>query len=136
MIRNLLLICACHCFPEFIDALVGHVATGNLDIISYKQLKELFAKGPSYREPQSINSDSLFISINTELKEFIKNWSKKENLPVQFFNEWYYNVIRLVRERIDTLIECYTLHKYQSVFSIPGAASHCQKISNFLSVPF
>jgi hypothetical protein len=94
------------------------------------------SKGPGYREPQSINTDKLFRSIDSDVKDFIKKWSIKEKLAPQLFNEWYVNVIHLVRTRINDMTDRYRLPKYQSVFDIPEAAECLEEVKkNFVLVP-
>ena len=57
--------CTCTSSP-FIYNPAGHVTTGDLNIINNTSLGDVFAKGPKYREPRSINwkhnfnSDYLF----------------------------------------------------------------------------
>ena len=40
-----------------LDIDIGHVLTGNLNIIRYRKLRKLIQKGPSYSEKSSINWD-------------------------------------------------------------------------------
>jgi hypothetical protein len=46
--------CTC-ASPPFIYDPTGHVIAGDLNIINNTSLREVFAKGPKYREPKSIN---------------------------------------------------------------------------------
>jgi len=46
--------CTCASSP-FIYNPAGHVITGYLKIINNTSLRDVFAKGPKYREPKSIN---------------------------------------------------------------------------------
>ena len=113
--------CICHQHPGYIDSSCGHVATGDITLVSDKGLRNIISKGPGYREPQTIDVDNLFTSVTNELKEFIKSWSKKEKLAPQFFDEWYSKVIALIRERMDGMTKRYKFPKRHSVFSTPDA---------------
>ena len=128
--------CVCQQYSSFIEESCGHVATGDLKLISNENLRDLISKGPGYREPQSINLDKLFRSIDSDIKEFIKKWSSREKHAPQLFNEWYHKVIQLVRKRISDITDKYHLPRYQSVFDMPEAAECLEKIKyNFVLVP-
>ena len=57
---------SCNCKNSiYIDKDIGHVLTGNFNIIKDRKLRKLIQKGPSYREQNNIN-------WNTNLKNCIK----------------------------------------------------------------
>ena len=128
--------CCCKSYSSYIEGSCGHVATGNLSLISNSQLQDLFKKGPGHRKPQSINIDSLYKSLSKNLKEFIRKWSKKENMADQLFDEWFSVVMLHIRERLDNISVSYKLPKYTYVFD-NHESSECLKSlkKNFVLVP-
>ena len=128
--------CICSRYSDFIDSSCGHVATGNLSIIENIKLRELLKKGPRYREPQSINPDSVFMSISSDLKEFLKKWSNKEKLAPVVFAEWYNQVIRIIRLRLEKMSDRYTFPKYSSTFNDPISSGCLNALKeHFVFVP-
>ena len=126
----------CQDHPSFVEQSCGHVATGDLKIIPNEKLRDIISRGPGYREPRSVNTDNLFVSIDKDIKDFIKKWSEKEKLAHQMFTEWYHEVMQLVRERLDNISQKYKLPKYQSVFDIPDVSCCLEEImDNFVLVP-
>ena len=63
--------CVCQNHPSFIEQSCGHIATGDLGIISNEKLRKLVLKGPGYKEPKSINTDNLYSSFDKDIKNFI-----------------------------------------------------------------
>ena len=128
--------CVSQQYPNFIEESCGHIATGNLALIPNKNLRDVVSKGPKYREPQTVDLDNLYTSIDADVKDFIKRWSTKEHIAVQCFNEWYHKVMSLVRQRIEDIGRRYNLPKYQSVFSIPDVVECLTELrDNFVLVP-
>ena len=128
--------CVCQQNSSFVDASCGHVATGNLAIIQNSRLKELILKGPGYREPSSVSPDSLYNSIRSDLKSFVKKWSEKEKLAPQVFDGWFHTVMAKVRDRINDLSARYRFPKYCSVFDDSAAARCLEELrDNFVLVP-
>jgi len=128
--------CACQEYSSFIEPSCGHVATGDLSIISNRMLQDLICKGPRYREPKSIDLDRLYTSVDTDIKQFVKSWSDKQKIAPQCFNEWYHKVMLDVRERIEYIKKHYERPKYQSVFNVPDAMACLTDLkTNFVLVP-
>ena len=57
----------------YTDSSIGHVLTGNLNIIRDRKLRKLIYKGPSYREQNNIN-------WNTNLKNCLKPIKEYKNV--------------------------------------------------------
>ena len=69
--------CNCHISP-FKDNNIGHIITGNLDIIENDDLRTLIKKGPKYRLPRRIHWGKNRQLIENFLDDYIKDWIKKE----------------------------------------------------------
>ena len=123
-------------YPDFIETSCGHIATGDLSIISDKKLESLLSKGPGYREPSSVNLDNILSSITADINTFIRKWSEKEKLAVQVFSAWRCSVLKLVRDRLETMSNRYYFPGYQSVFSNPASATCLEYLQDsFVLVP-
>ena len=77
-----------------------HVLTGNLDIISDWNLRNLFSKGPKYRESRTINFNADQRIIFDALEEYVVTWSKRENADPAVLDDW----LCLIKSKIKTKI--------------------------------
>ena len=69
--------CTCASSP-FIYNPTGHVITGDLKIINNTFLRDVFAKGPKYREPKSINWKHDFKILMDSVENYARQWAKRE----------------------------------------------------------
>ncbi len=120
--------CPCDEYLPFVDSSCGHVATGDLNIVDNKRLREILKKGPSHREPQSVDPDSVFVTLSEDLKVFVKKWAKKEKVAEQQFSQWLVEVKKLIRLRLDDLERRYNFPKYSSVFDDPTSKACLRKL--------
>ena len=91
----------CNCGDSsFKDIDIGHVLTGNLNII---RDRKLIQKGPSYREQSSINWDINFKTYITAVRQYKIKWAKQEIVDTRVLNEWEGTMIYMVRKRIDKI---------------------------------
>ena len=63
--------CACASSP-FNYSTVGHVITGDLNIVSNNQLRQLLYKGPKYREPRSFNWNHNFSLLMDSIEDYAR----------------------------------------------------------------
>jgi hypothetical protein len=68
--------CTCASSP-FIYNLTGHVITGDLKIINNTSLRDVFAKGPKYREPKSLNGKHNIKIIMDSVERIMPNNGQK-----------------------------------------------------------
>ena len=94
--------CSCDS-SQYRDEDHGHVVTGNLMIIENKTLRELFRKGPNYREHETLNWSNAIKSLQEDLNAFVKQWSSRVRKPEQYFTEWKLKFIELVQLKYSTL---------------------------------
>ena len=107
----------CTCIEsQFIDVNHGHVVTGNLDIIDNKELRNIFQKGPSYREKKAINWRFTEEALLQDLNAFIKKWSSKNGLSERCFSEWKQQVVDRVKDKVRRLKKASRYEKVRSVF--------------------
>ena len=74
-------------------------------VIENVKLRELVAKGPKYREPSKINwkSTETMVSDSTDL--YAEQWSRREQVDLNYLSQWKDQIKELVVERISSLIE-------------------------------
>jgi len=89
--------CICASSP-FIYNPTGHVITGDLKIINNTSLRDVFAKGPKYREPKFINwkHNSKILSV----EDYATQWAKREKGDLDTLSEWVKSVRLLIQIRI------------------------------------
>ena len=69
--------CTCASSP-FIYNQTGHVITDDLKIMNNTSLRDVFAKGPKYREPKSINWKRNFKILMDSVEDYARQWAKHE----------------------------------------------------------
>ena len=99
----------CDCMSsKFRDAKLGHIVTGNLNIIEHPALKSLLSKGANFREPKFINWDHTLKVIESALELYCNAWSLTENKSSRAtIRTWFSNVMDLVKLRVDKLKKNY-----------------------------
>ena len=81
----------------------GHVVTGDLNIIRDAKLRTLIAKGPPYREQNSINWRVNEEICRQAVSAYKSKWSKREAVDLQVLNEWELKVNECIARRIQLL---------------------------------
>ena len=70
--------CDCH-NSQYKDEHHGHVITGDLDIIRNRKLRDLFRKGPNFREKEPMFWNVAKKALLEDIKRFITKWSVSVN---------------------------------------------------------
>ena len=83
--------CTC-ASPPFIYDPTGHVIAGDLNIINNTSLREVFAKGPKYREPKSINWKHNFKILMYSVDDYARQWARCEQEDSDTPSEWVKSV--------------------------------------------
>ena len=88
--------CSCNSSPYKYSP-SGHVITGDLNIVDNLSLRSIFAKGPKYREPQSINWKYNFKPLMDAVEDYARKWIKREHdTELDSLSEW----IKAIRSQI------------------------------------
>ena len=91
----------CNCgSSDFCYGPVGHVVTGDLSIIRDMKLRQLIAKGPSYREQNNVNWNWNAKICEEAVSKYEVRWSKKEGVDQRVLNEWENKVHECIDWRI------------------------------------
>ena len=96
----------CNCSSsKFNDKDHGHVVTGDLNIIKNKKLRELFKKGPNYREKKAINWKKTVSLLKDDFKLFIKKWSDRAGIPEECFSEWKTTLFKSIQKKVKNQLQ-------------------------------
>ena len=90
---------------------LGHVVTGNLDIIENKKLQLLFQKGTKYREPKPIDWTEVKTTAQTVSNNYINKIGKKFKLPVNIIHEWNTKCSEIIDAKIKSSSKMYDYTK-------------------------
>ena len=106
--------CFCHLYPNFVNHSIGHVITGNVNIVENRKLRKLFKKGHSYIEPIYKNKWTIFNSIKSDLNAYVKKLTQKFSVNTKYFDGWKVTVLDIIKTKLfNSKIFC---KRSQSVF--------------------
>ena len=127
--------CECH-KSKFIDTDHGHIMTGDLRIIENQHLRKIIAKGPNYREPQSINWHKCKETVMNGLEEYTTNISSKLNFDPTKLTPWKNKVLQKVEENITSIKRRTKYKKVNRVLNRPEVVEYLKTLhTNFVLVP-
>ena len=112
--------CTCASSP-FIYNPTGHDITGDLKIISNTSLREVFAKGSKYREPNSINWKHNFKILMDSVEDYARQWAKRGKQDLDTLSKW----VKSVRSLIQIIIKKFSgsmSTRSTSIFKDPNVA--------------
>lgn len=102
--------CKCESSP-FIYNPLGHVITGDLDIISNPNLKTIMSYGCKYRAPVHLSAAEVLLSTNQFINDFVTKKSSKYSLKHIYFDQWRNRVNEIIGNRIN-----FYVNKYPDIF--------------------
>lgn len=110
--------CKCHMFTDFVNQDCGHVVTGDVKFVKHDALRSLLEKGPSYKEPKTIDFDKNCISVISNVKEILEPWSRKEKIDSACLNGWFNEFSDIIKKVTKDLKINYSKQlKRESVFN-------------------
>ena len=97
-------------------------------------LRNLFKKGPNYREPKFINWSKTEDFLKEDIDTFISKWSNKNRISSQCFQEWRNVILQLLEEKVQRLKKCSKYVRRRSV--IQECADELEELKRrFVLVP-
>ena len=91
----------CNCMSSpFCYKPIGHVITGDFNIVDDKKLRQLFQFGPKYREPPKVNWNLNFKIIMDAAEAYARKWAVLEEVDVECLSDWLSTVRDKVKARI------------------------------------
>ena len=126
-------ICKCNEYPErYRDSHHNHIVTGDLDVVSHVELRELLKKGHNYHEQQPPNVNAAYSSVKNGIDRYISLASHKLSIPIVQFSKWKSKLLYEIKKNLDN---CNT-YKFNNVLSKSGPKEALQKLKNdFAIVP-
>lgn len=92
---------SCNCrSSKFIYDPVGHVITGNLDIVSNCKLKSLFSYGAKYRLPEFLNWEAVLEAAKQAIAVYYQYIVTKKLISVQNAEKYVERFLHIVKSRI------------------------------------
>ena len=126
--------CSCSASPYNYGP-AGHIVTGDLDIIQNGKLRELFMKGPKYREAPSINWNVNFKILMDSVEKFAREWAKREHAALDSLSEWIKSIRSIILKRIRSL-KVKMKSKNKSIFLDPEVKSTLESLhEKYVIVP-
>ena len=129
--------CCCDQFDDsFINKDLGHIITGDLNIIDNPKLKNLIFKGPKYREPVEIDWGVAKEQIRLGLEEYLEKMSDDKGIDKSCFSEWFSTVLTLVDNKISLLKNKIKTKPVKSVFKNYEVKDNLKRLKEaFVIVP-
>ena len=75
--------------------------TGDLNIVRNIKLRDLFSKGPTFREPVSYSWHQNFGFIIDACEDYAWRWAKKEDVEVDTLSEWIKSITDVLKRWYD-----------------------------------
>ena len=126
----------CNCSSsQFSDKDHGHVVTGDLHIIKNQKLRELFKKGPNYREKKAINWKKTMSLLKEDIKLFIKKWSDRAGIPEECFSKWKITPFKSIQEKVKKLKKKIKFKPFKNVLKDPCLKDLKELKDQFVLVP-
>ena len=84
------ILCDCH-NSKYCYGPVGHVVTGDLNVIKDAKVRVLVEKGPAYREQNHIDWRVTEKLCRKTVAKYKHKWAYKEKIDTRILNEWERN---------------------------------------------
>ena len=126
----------CNCSSsQFSDKDHGHVVTGDLRIIKNQKLRELFKKGPNYREKKAINWKKTMSLLKEDIKLFMKKWSDRAGIHEECFSKWKITLFKSIQEKVKKLKKKIKFKPVKNVLKDPCLKDLKELKDQFVLVP-
>ena len=126
--------CSCSTSP-FKYGPIGHVITGDLNLVDNRKLKNILAKGPKFREPQPINWKYNFKLLMDSVEDYARRWAAKEKEQVDTLSEWVKAIRSKILGRIKNL-EGSVSKRVTSIFKDPQVRESLSRLhEKYVVVP-
>ena len=111
---------------KFCDPHHKHIITGDLRIIENPKLRRLLTKGPSYREPRSLNFSKAFRNIESAIEECTERFAQKSKHDITSFHNWKNSILEKIQQRITYLKHKTTRKETKPVLCQPDVKSYLE----------
>jgi len=112
----------CNCANSpFIDSHHGHIITGDLKVVTDSKLRNLLSKGPSHREPVTLNFDKAKEEILSGINLLVTKWSNKFKVHTSTFDGWKLQLDELITNKITSLRKTHVPRKVVPTLELSGS---------------
>ena len=91
-------------------------------------MKNLFSKGPKFRESRGINWDDAIKAISGGVNDYTKKWCGEHKRSTEELEEWKVTVMKLVVERIEQLKSKVDTNRYNSTLNNKESAEELERL--------
>ena len=86
----------CACLPSpFLYSPCGHIVSGDLNLISNREIRDLMKMGAKYGEPVAQPWSCIRSSIMDSVSNFVNKMCTKFKLSVNSLNAWFNRVVEV-----------------------------------------
>ena len=121
--------CSCEHSP-FSDNHHKHIISGNLALVENDRLRNLFAKGPKYRESKGIDWNQVESSILKGVGDCASEWSRKHKRNQKVLQAWVTTVTSKVKDKIAWLRKNKPGHRGTEVLKDQLCQEELKKLHN------
>ncbi len=113
---------------------VGHVITGNLDLLPTSKLKKVFSKGAKFRDAVAISKNDMLLKLQAIFQQYCAKVSKRSKVPLVRFSTYKKYFLDLLKNDLQRFVDSKTatisclsksewqhLRKFQEEFVIAPA---------------
>ena len=96
----------------------------------------LFRKGPNYREKQTMNWKAAISSLKEDIDGFVKKWSNKVKMPLEYFIEWKVKLLEIIHKERKVLKGKIKCRPVQKVLQDPECCRNLEELKDkYVLVP-
>ena len=125
--------CSCDKYPlEYVDAHHGHIVTGDINIVSNKDLRNILQKGLGYHDQQPCNKTVALKAIRSAIDVYINKISSTVSVPIVGFTAWKVEVMKVVEDKMKNIKG----YKFDNILSKRKVKEELAKLKkDFVFVP-
>ena len=126
----------CDCgekYSKYIDSRIGHVHTGQLDIIENQSLREIMQFGAKFREMGKFDKSRIYSSIEESTDKFATALAKMSKQEVRDLREFKQKFLDEIKTKLDGLKEPHNSKKILNKADVKEYLSHVHE--RFVIVP-
>ena len=95
-------------------------------IIKDKKLRDLFRKGPNFREQELMNWNIAKGNITQDINKFIDSWGNKLGKSKQLFTQWKLKLLEMIDDKYLSLKNKVKIRRVKKVLKTPSVRRSSQ----------
>ena len=118
--------CLCH-ESKFCNKELGHIQTGDLNLITHENFRRLCRMGVNYVDPSKEDGEETEEAATAGLCDMISQWSKAENKDDNCWLGWLDMITTMIHKKVNNL-ETTPVKQYESYLSDPDLLQAMAKL--------